>query len=156
MASSSLERAIAHTWAYDPRPNSPNHGLTYSSHDFSGGGESSFGLCPGVRFVTTRVASIGKSFEIDDQPLSVSHGVSIINTVLHCWNINILSLALSWALWCCLYCTHVILLSVEPRLKRIKLRKMPNRCVNCNNLTICYNPRSSITQFLNYVFSGIA
>ena len=57
-----------------------SHGLTYRSHDFSGGGDSSFGLCPGVRFVITRVASIGKSFEIDDQPL----GVSIINTVLHC------------------------------------------------------------------------
>ena len=27
------------------------------------------------------------------------------------------SLALSWALWCCLFCTHVILLDVEPRLK---------------------------------------
>ena len=29
------------------------------------GGVPSFGLCPGIRFMTTRVASIGKSFEID-------------------------------------------------------------------------------------------
>ena len=29
------------------------------------GGVPSFGLCSGIRFVTTRVASIGKSFEID-------------------------------------------------------------------------------------------
>ena len=28
-------------------------------------GVPSFGLCPGIRFVTTRVASIGKSFDID-------------------------------------------------------------------------------------------
>ena len=33
------------------------------------GGVSSFELCPGIRLVTTRVASIGKSFEIDDAHL---------------------------------------------------------------------------------------
>ena len=54
---------------------SPDHGLTYSSHDFSGGGDSS----PGVRFVTTRVASIGKSFEIADAHLltALSHSVDL-------------------------------------------------------------------------------
>ena len=31
--------------------------------------------------------------------------------------LNTLSLALSWPLWSCLCCTHVILLGVEPRLK---------------------------------------
>ena len=31
--------------------------------------------------------------------------------------LNILSLALSWALWCCLCCTHVIFNRVEPPLK---------------------------------------
>ena len=31
--------------------------------------------------------------------------------------LNILSLALSWALWCCLYRTHVIFNRAEPRLK---------------------------------------
>ena len=33
--------------------------------------------------------------------------------------LNILSLALSRALWCCLCCTHVILLGVEPPLKSL-------------------------------------
>ena len=32
--------------------------------------------------------------------------------------LNILSLAVSWALWCCLCCTHVIFNRVEPPLKR--------------------------------------
>ena len=35
-----------------------------------------------------------------------------------CWaRLNTLSLALSWALWCCLCCTHVIFNRVEPPLK---------------------------------------
>ena len=39
--------------------------------------------------------------------------------VSHCLKarLNILSLALSWALWCCLCCTHLIFNRVEPPLK---------------------------------------
>ena len=38
------------------------------------GGVSSFELCPGIRLVTTRVTSIGKSFEIDDAHLLTALG----------------------------------------------------------------------------------
>ena len=38
------------------------------------GGVSSFELCPGMSLVTTRVASIGKSFEIDDAHLLTALG----------------------------------------------------------------------------------
>ena len=56
----------------------------YTSKDFSGGGDSSFGLCPGVRFVTTRVASIGKSFAIDDAHFltALSHSAPVVVSVL--------------------------------------------------------------------------
>ena len=60
------------------------HGLTSRSHDSSGGGDSSFRLCPGVRVVITRVALIGKSFEIDHAHLltALSHSVSVVMSVL--------------------------------------------------------------------------
>ena len=44
------------------------------------------------------------------ETLSVSHRLKA--------RLNILSLALSRALWCCLCCTHVIFNPVEPPLKR--------------------------------------
>ena len=53
-----------------PRTTVLHTGLTTSVE----GGASSFELCPGIRLVTTRVASIGKSFEIDDAHLLTALG----------------------------------------------------------------------------------
>ena len=51
------------------------HGFIHTSLTTSvEGGVPSFGLCPGIRFVTTHVVSIGKSFEIDDTHLLTALG----------------------------------------------------------------------------------
>ena len=49
------------------------------------------------------------------------HSVPLLPKHILKARLNILSLALSWALWCCLCCTHAILLCVEPPLKIMAL-----------------------------------